>query len=205
MENVLRVSFRPGLVSCCTIAVLVLALASPSRSLAQAGATASRGAGISAFGGYINSNPEYGSARNTGEAFGLNLIKFLKLPVNPSLEGRYNRDNGTYAQETSTLGGIRLQTDALHAFKVHPYVDFLIGSGTIHFNTNSPGYTSDNSTVYNFGGGVDIDLIHNFQLKADYQYQHWKLGQESDAFTPNLILIGVTYQFHFRDYNRYGD
>jgi opacity protein-like surface antigen len=205
MENLLNIRPCSG-AACLSICVtFLLALALPARSLGQAESTAARGAGLSAFGGYLNGNPEYGPSRNSGEAFGANFIKYLPHAISPSIEGRYNRTSGTYVNENTFLGGVRIQYDAFSRFRFHPYGDFLIGTGSIHFNTSATGYTSDNSTVEDFGGGVDIDLTHRVQLKADYQYQHWKLGQETDPFTPNLLLIGVTYQFHFRDYVRQGD
>jgi opacity protein-like surface antigen len=201
----LRILPRFGLAWFCVPLAFLMAFVSPTHSFAQAGYTATRSAGLSAFGGYINGNPEYGSARDSGEAFGAAFTKYLHIPVNVALEGRFNFMNGTYVSEHTKLVGIKIGTDKFAQYRVHPYGDFLIGSGTIHFNTTATGYTSDNSTVYNFGGGVDIDLVHNFQLRGDYQYQHWKLGEASDAFTPNLFLIGVNYQFHFRDYTTQGD
>jgi hypothetical protein len=123
----------------------------------------------------------------------------------PSLEGRFNFLSGTYVSEHTKLVGFTVGSESLKRFHMHPYADFLIGDGTIKFNTTATGYTSDDSTVYDFGGGLDIDLVHNFQLRGDYQYQHWKLGQATAPFTPNLFLIGVNYQFHFRDYNRQSD
>jgi opacity protein-like surface antigen len=205
MENLLKIRPCPGAVSLFIPAVLLLVFALPVRSLAQAASTASRGAGLSVFAGYINSNPEYGPKRNNGEAFGANFIKYLPHAITPSIEGRYNRTTGTDVNENSFLGGIRIQYDGFSRYRFHPYGDFLMGTGSIHFNTSATGYTSDNSTVENFGGGVDVDLTHRFQLKADYQYQHWKLGQATDPFTPNLLLVGITYQFHFRDYVQQGD
>ena len=63
----------------------------------------------------------------------------------------------------------------------------------------------DNSIIYNFGGGVDIDLIRNFALRVDYQHQLWSLGQETNSFAPNLLLFGVQYTIPFRDYKSQRD
>jgi opacity protein-like surface antigen len=203
--DALRILPRFGFAWFCLPLACLLAFASPTRSSAQAGYTASRAAGISAFGGYINGNPEYGSARDSGEAIGADFTKYLRLPITVSLEGRFNFLSGTYVSEHTKLVGFTVGSESLKRFHMHPYADFLIGDGTIKFNTTATGYTSDDSTVYDFGGGLDIDLVHNFQLRGDYQYQHWKLGQATAPFTPNLFLIGVNYQFHFRDYNRQSD
>jgi hypothetical protein len=202
METPLRTFVRFSIFCSSLYAVVLLGLAFPAHCAAQASSTASRGIGISAFGGYIYSNPEYGPAKNSGGAVGFNITKFIKFPVQPALEFRGNLTNGTYVKEKTYLVGVRGQADVLRV--LHPYVDFLIGTGTIHFNlSNGDGYTGDNSTIYDFGGGVDIDLVRHFQLRADLQEQHWSLGS-SPSFTPVLFLIGVNYNFHFKDYNSYG-
>ena len=90
--------------------------------------------------------------------------------------------------------------------RYHPYIDFLAGTGTIHFNTRAiTGYVGDNSIIYNFGGGVDIDLMHNVALRVDYQHQLWSLGQETNTFSPNLLLFGINYTIPFRDYKSQRD
>jgi hypothetical protein len=57
--------------------------------------------------------------------------------------------------------------------RFRPYGDFLIGPGNITYQTGQ----TDNSIVYEFGGGVDYHKNHilNFRL-VDFQYQLWDLG-----------------------------
>ncbi len=182
----------------------LLLLANEPRCAAQADPTASKTSEISAFGGYENIDPAYGPDRNNGEGFGLNFTRyFARLPIDPSIEARVNLTNGTDVKERTYLLG--LQAKKTFFTHYHPYVDFLAGTGTIHFNTRASGYIGDNSIVYNYGGGVDIDLVHNVQLRVDYQRQLWSLGQETTSFSPSLFLFGVNYVIPFRDYKNQRD
>jgi hypothetical protein len=196
--NLLRPGLRPLLVA-------TLAWALPLAAHAQARATASKANDISAFGGYTYSNPEYGPDYNQGITAGVNFVQHVhRIPIDPSFEARVNFTSGTDVAERTYLFGIRAQTHGY--FHLHPYGDFLVGPGTIKFNlSNGTSYTSDSSTVYNYGAGVDIDTFRQFQLKLDFQRQHWALGQTTNPFQPIIGLVGITYRFHFRDYNKQGE
>ena len=76
-----------------------------------------------------------------------------------------------------------------------PYADFLVGPGNIHFPFNI-GYTSDTSTVYSYGGGVDVPIGRNFAVRLDLQGQHWNTGE--DTYTPTLGTLAVRYTIPFR-------
>jgi hypothetical protein len=196
--------FRPGLRPLFCAALLVT-LSMGARLRAQALPTASKTNSISAFGGYTYSNPEYGSYYDQGVTFGANFVQHLsRIPLDPSFEARVNLTSGTDVNERTYLFGLRAQAHGY--FHVHPYGDFLVGPGNIKFNlSNGSSYTTDNSTVYNYGAGVDIDTFRQFQLKLDFQRQHWALGQPSVPFQPIIGLVGITYRFHFRDYNKQGE
>ncbi len=159
---------------------------------AQAVRTASKSADISVFGGVEFVNPEYGRYNNTGGAVGVDYTRYFHLPIVPSVEARANFNNGPVADERSYLFGLRGRYDYN---RFHPYVDFLIGPGTIHFPRNV-GYLGDNSIVYNYGGGVDVGVTRDFSLKLDFQGQRWNTGDQ--PFTPFLGLVGVTYTIPFR-------
>jgi hypothetical protein len=131
------------------------------------------------------------------------FTRYFHFPVAPSIEARVNIGNTTYIKETTYLGGLRVQGQVLR--KLHPYGDFLIGGGVINFKfPGASNYTSDNSLVYNFGGGVGVDIIHNVQLTGDFQYQSWNLGSQhggnNSKFNPTLATIGVKYTIPFRSY-----
>jgi hypothetical protein len=178
---------------------LLATLAGPPLCAAQAVPDAYKTIDLSAFGGYENIDPAYGSARNNGEGFGLNFTRyFARLPVDLSLEARVNLTNGTDVKERTYLVGF--QAKKTYFTRYHPYVDLLVGHGTIHFNTTATGYVGDNSVVGNYGGGVDVDLVHNIALRLDFQRQYWSLGSEVNSFAPNLFLFGVNYTIPFRDY-----
>ena len=190
------------LVTCTTFSrqpylpLLLLAAALPTLAVsadAQAGTTASRSADISLFAGAQIAHPAYGTGDAGGVAFGLDYTRFFPhLPVQPSLELRLNTNRNTLVHEDSYLVGLR----AAHPFgRVVPYVDFLIGAGTIHFPQNVF-YTSDNSVVPSYGGGIDLTVTRNFDLKLDLQGQHWNTGDHK--FTPTLGTVGVVYHIPFR-------
>lgn len=204
MENRMKPSY-PCLSVVLGFVCSLFLLAQAPRCAAQADPTAFKTSDISAFAGYENIDPAYGTDRNNGEGFGLNFTRyFARLPIDPSIEARVNLTNGTDVKERTYLLG--LQAKKTFFTHYHPYIDFLAGSGTIHFNTHAiAGYVGDNSSIYNYGGGLDIDLIHNLQLRADYQMQHWSLGQETNSFTPTLFLFGVNYTIPFRDYKNQRD
>ncbi len=159
---------------------------------AQASTAASKAAAVSVFAGLGVSDPAYGPNHNTGVSLGANYTRYLRFPVQPSVEVRANFSNGTYANERSYLFGLRA---LVPVGRFEPYADFLIGPGNIHFPLNV-GYTGDNSTVYNYGGGVDVPLSSRFALKLDVQAQHWNTGEFT--FTPVLGMVGVSYRIPFR-------
>ena len=183
---------------CCSLLRLALLLlpvfvVAPKCAFAQASTTASKTEDISVFGGIEFANPEYGPDNNTGGAIGFDFTRYFRhLPVQPSLELRANFNSGTYADEHSYLFGLR----AGYQYRRYtPYVDFLVGPGNIHYPLNV-GYTGDNSIVFDYGGGLDIDLVRNFSLKLDVQEQHW--NTDTFVFTPVIGIVGVTYHFPFR-------
>jgi hypothetical protein len=188
------------------VVFLLLAPCLEPRAHAQAMPTASKSNDISAFAGYSYANPMYGPDYDHGFSFGANFVHHLPhFPIDPSIEARINLLSGADVSERSYLFGVRAQT--LGYFHVHPYADFLVGAGDIYFHlTNGSTYISDNSLVYNYGGGFDIDVYKQYQLKIDMQSQNWSIGHGSgDNFNPWIGMVGVTYRLHFRDYNKQGD
>ena len=173
--------------------LLLFLVAAPHVASAQASTTASKTQDISVFGGIEFANPEYGPDNNSGVAIGADFTRYFRhIPVQPSLELRANFNNGTYADEHSYLFGLRA---GYQYSRFTPYIDFLVGPGSIHYPLNV-GYTDDNSIVYDYGGGLDIDLVRNFSLKLDLQQQRW--NTDTFAFTPVVGIVGVTYHIPFR-------
>jgi hypothetical protein len=183
------------------LGLLVAAFASPLNG--QSIITAGRPAEIAVTGGYLYGSPKYGPDKMQGLSFGAMYTRYFHLPVAPSLEVRANIGSTSYIKETTYLGGLRVQGQVLR--KLHPYGDLLIGGGTINFKfPASSNYTSDNSLVYNYGGGVGVDVINNVQLTGDFQYQSWNLGSEHGGynykFNPTLLTLGVKYTIPFKSY-----
>lgn len=158
----------------------------------QAVRTASKSADISVFAGYQRVHPDYGPYSSNGAMFGVDLTRYFHFPVVPSLEFRANFNSNIAVTEHTYLVGFRA---AVPFRRIVPYADILVGPGFINFPYNI-GYTHDDSTVYSYGGGVELPIIHNVALKLDAQGQHWNTGEFT--YTPTLGSIGVAYTIPFR-------
>jgi len=168
----------------------------------QARAAADRTAEISVFGGGSFYKPDYGLAGQPAYDFGADLTWFLhRSYLAPSLELRgVVSPKGTSVGENTYSAGLKVQ----HRYgRVVPYADFLMGAGTIKFTNpqyqyGRGYYTSDNSKVYSFGGGVDVDIAWHFSAKGDFQYSHWDTGGNV-TYTPVAYTGGVVYHIPFGD------
>jgi len=199
---------RTSLQRVCLLFLFLLAVLSKSYTAwAQADPTASRSSALSVFGGYTNSDSDYGRYRNTGGTVGADYTRYFGWRVAPSLEIRANDTNGPDLKQESILFGLRLQTDFR---RFHPYADVLYGGTKIFFAIPpAPNYTYDIASTTSIGGGVDIDVIRNFQAKIDYQAEFMNFGpngtQPNNAdftLTPKLWTIGVVYRIPFRGRNK---
>lgn len=70
-----------------------------------------------------------------------------------------------------------------------PYAKFLIGGGSFTFPFNEG---HDQHTVYIFGGGIDYRLTDRFNIRGDFQKQHWAFG--SGSIGPTALSAGVSYR-----------
>jgi len=165
--------------------------------------TISKASDVAVFGGFVSANTAYtdGSVYpndpGKGAFLGMDFTRYFHLPVAPSLEGRANVVQGPYINEHSYLGGLQVQGNIFDRF--HPYGDFLAGYGSILYNRPAvPGYTHDNSLVYSYGGGVNLDVTRNFQAMLDFQAQSWKIGNNAtEKFSPIMFSIGFRYVIPF--------
>jgi hypothetical protein len=88
----------------------------------------------------------------------------------PSLGVRFTYSTGTFGKQRTIVFG-----PELHYIykKFRPYGDFLIGPGNITYKNGQ----TDNSIVYEFGGGVDYHKSPKLNFRIiDFQYQLWDLG-----------------------------
>jgi hypothetical protein len=101
----------------------------------------------------------------------------------PALGARFTYSAGTKVGKQRTL----MFGPELHYIykRFRPYGDFMIGPGNITYSTGQ----TDNSIVYEFGGGVDYHKSRrvNFRM-VDFQYQLWDLGNH---YYPPGFLPGV--------------
>ena len=185
-------------------AIIALAAAlQPRGAAAQAQPTAVRQFGLSVFGAVTALDPKFGvTTKEIGYAVGGDITYHLHL-VDASFEARYTSATGFSADESTYGVGVKAER-AFNRF--HPYVDFLVGSGNIKFDHpeiyGSANYTHDNSLVYDFGGGLDYDLIRNFAVKVDVQGERWVIGVERPAFYPYNGSVGILYRIPFRELRR---
>ena len=136
---------------------------------------------------YPPSNPPPSSTNNAngfnnGFAAGADFRLGRFIFGQPAVGARFTYSTGTYGKERTFLVGPELHY-IYHHFR--PYGDFLIGPGNITYRTGQ----TDNSIVYEFGGGVDYHVKHrlNFRL-IDFQYQLWDLGNH---FYPAGFIPGA--------------
>ena len=188
-----------------TVVLLLGGFVGNSSLYAQALPTATKAAEISVFGGYTPTAPDFGRFTFNSFTTGADFTLFPHWFVDPSVEARFNYAHASTVSEHSLLIGPRLQKD-LMGDRLHPYVDFLLGSGTIGYHA-AP-YSSDPSTSgheMSYGGGVDFDISHHLSLKFDFQQQALNMGtnktfkpQGGDyTLTPHTFTFGVTYHFQF--------
>lgn len=180
---------------------------------AQSLTTASKGAELSAYGGYTVGSLDYasggqGSFAKKGVSAGAEFTLFPRFILKPSMEVRANLLAGNDATEKSVLFGPRVQMDVRQ--RLHPYADLLIGGGEILYHpVTVAGYTGDRSKVYSYGGGLDVDLPRHFAVRFDFQQQRWNLGAPTgapaDILMPRLLMVGVKYTVPFRSIKRAGD
>lgn len=209
LHRVLRGPVRKILGTAAAAAFLSFAAGS---AFAQAIPTAGKAADMSVFGGASYGTPDYGQPNIKGGVVGFDYTRYLPFPVAPGVEIRATDLHGDQINEKTITGGLRAQMDFRQRF--HPYGDFLIGGGVLHFaHPQYPGYLSDRGSVYSLGGGVDIGITRRFEARIDVQSQHWNLGKNLHMMpsggdfilTPINYSVGIAYRFPFRPHNRQSD
>ena len=188
-------------------AAFVLAAFSHPAARSQALPTATQAIQLSAFGGVSGVYTGLGDGRNLSITAGANLGLRPLFSFYPSITIR-----GTYPLKSGTVDGLETGLAGLQMQKrfgrFHPYFNILFGRGQINYVKLYPDqsgfyyYSASTSNVLSPGGGVDIDVMGPFALKADVQYQHYASPvtvSGSQFATP--ITIGAVYRF---DFNRHG-
>lgn len=184
------------------LAVGIAILSLSGAGHAQVASTATQQLELSAFAGGTGTFTGLEGGKNLDITAGADLTFLGFRLLRPSLEvrGSYPIDKGTISNQKSFLLGPKVE----HRFgRLHPYVDFLIGRGGIDYGFGGFGvgdvlYISSTSTIYSPGGGVDYNFIHQIDLKADVQYQHWDAPVvSSGVIHPVAVTLGAVYCFDF--------
>ncbi len=185
------------------LALLSLSLAgwaglAASPAQAQARASADRTFGVAAYAGGSYARTDYGS-NDTGYLIGGDLSTTFHH-FQPALDVRYTSVSGPTANQSSLAGGLKLQRNF---GPLRPYGDVEVGTGTIAFidptrNPDGSWYRRDNSVITAVGGGVEVRLARWIDVKADAQYQYWKLGHDQHYLTPFITSIGIAYRIPYR-------
>lgn len=171
----------------------------------QAMPTASRGFGISAFGGLTGTYTGLDGGKNLGITAGVDIGFRSFFRFRPYLEGRgtYPLDNGHIDGQRSVLAGARVERIVRPRLRV--YGDALIGRGEIDYQSGgypSPlggvQYLRSTSTIVSSGGGVEYQLTHHVSVLADAQFQHWNTpATPSGSLWSKPLTVGVRYNFNF--------
>jgi hypothetical protein len=121
---------------------------------------------------------------NQGVAVGADFRLGRFIFGQPALGTRFTYSTGTFGKQRTFLFG-----PEVHYIyrRFRPYGNFLIGPGNITYRTGQ----TDNSIVYEFGGGVDYhkNRTLNFRI-LDFQYQLWDLGSSSLILSALVLLSG---------------
>jgi hypothetical protein len=172
----------------------------------QAAMTASQPMELSVFGaatrtgtGLKDLNGNVG--RNAAITAGVDLAFSTYFGIRPALEIRctYPIMSGNVVGEESGLIGFRFMK-TYH--RVNPYFAAFYGRGAQNYvNGKVIGtfrYDRTTSNVFAGGGGIDISLTSQFDIKADAQLQHWSTPvTDSGKIYSTPVSIGVVYRFDF--------
>jgi opacity protein-like surface antigen len=168
---------------------------------AQAGPTAAKSGGISFFGLYTRGDTDRQDHINNGFTFGADYTHYFHWVLTPSIELRTKFLPGGTVGENTFGGGFRLE----HRWgKFVPYAGFFMSYGRLTFthpDLTGPGrpYAHDSSIVYSAGPGLDYDVTPQWTIRADYQFERWKIGI-GNGFVPQAFGVGVLYRIPFRPY-----
>ena len=140
-------------------------------------------------GGAMYLNLDYGNKPNYGVSgwFDANVTSYLGLEV----EGHFGTivSPTDYGQNSYLVGPRFTHKDG----KAQLYVKAMIGRGQFVFDEPAPKYYSKNYNIYAGGGGIDLRLSHNFNLRlVDAEYQVWP-DFHAHGLTPYAVSTGVMY------------
>jgi opacity protein-like surface antigen len=79
-------------------------------------------------------------------------------------------------------------------FRMRPFAKFLGGIGEVDFPNRDPFYTSETSSLFSAGGGIEYPIWRTLYVRGQYEYQWWKgIRSGTQTLDPNGFTIGATY------------
>jgi hypothetical protein len=171
--------------------------------LAQASSTASRTLDIQIGGGYTTATPDIKPNRFNGGA----AYADVNFRAHFGVEGQFHfitdsspGGTGEY-EKTYEIGARYFRTYR----RFMPYAKVMYGRGvfnfTEQFQANPPSgpttYVPVANLAYNMlagGAGLDYQLLHHVNLRADWEYQRW-FNFEGSSLSPVLFTFGGAYHF----------
>jgi len=216
---------------CKGLAIVAVTMAGSTATLAQAKPTAVEQAQLSVFGGVGGVYTDFANGKNLSLTGGVDYTTGGFVGLRPALElrGTFPVDSGHIDSQKDLLIGPRLAT---RVGRVRPYIDFLAGRGEMKYIApyivDGLQYLRSNSTVFSPGVGAAIDLNDHWAIRADAQFQRWRIPAEQIAYlvipvvtnqtpppityyvittTPEHIwataaTVGLTYTFDFNNHRR---
>jgi len=179
-----------------TVVLLMTGTIATSRARAQAIPTVERGSEFAPFAMATSLNPDWGQTNNLGFTAGFDYTHFIPGIVQPSAEFRITHAAGRTVNESTYLGGFKLQTTIRN---LHPYAIVLAGKGIITFNYfYNGGLKGDDSAVYAYGGGLEFKPLRSWKVRAEYTQQHWNL--DPNTLTPSALGVGIAYTVPFHNH-----
>ena len=176
---------------------------------AQGNATASRSLEISVFGGPAGVFTGLDGGHNLSLTVGADVGFRPFYGFLPAVEvrGLYAVDDGTVVAQKNILGGLRLEK---RRRGLRLYGDVVFGRGSLHYlnggyldQAGDYLYTSNTTNVVSPGAGVSVDLVRNFSLFADAQFQHYATPVTvSGSLWSKPVTIGVIYRLPFDRHGR---
>jgi opacity protein-like surface antigen len=172
--------------------VTAVTLSASASAGAQAMANASRLGDLQVGAGYTIAQSDYLPNHIAGFAFysDFDFRSHFGAEVDFHQLDATGTDSHTQVYERSYEFGARYFRTYFHGH-AKPYVKALYGRGVFNFPQ------SEANLAYNMfvgGGGVDIPIIPQLNLRADFEYQQW-LSFPPNGLTPTLITIGAAYHF----------
>jgi hypothetical protein len=188
-------------------AVLLMAIGAPlGRCFPQGIPVATQQMQLSAFSAVTPTSTGLGQGQNLTVTAGADIafVALRRIRSMIEIRGTYPIAAGNVDKQKSFVSGPVI---GYPVGRFRPYADFLIGKGAINYLGGgyifgSQKYISSSSVIYSPGVGLDCSMTHHFALKADLQYQRWRVPVAvSGHINSTFVSLGGTYMFDFNPHH----